>query len=109
MFIDWDSSRFHVSGPEFYIAYTTHLTDFMKPYRREIIAHVAKREGIEVSELTHRVRSYRRYTEVFDVNWAAMMMAKVADNQIDGDIEEFSKIALERIKVYEESKLSPST
>ena len=101
--IDWDSARFHTSGPEFYVAYTTHLTDFMKPYRQILIEHVARRLGVSVTEFAQRVEDFRRYSEIFDVNWAAMMMAKVSSGETVGDIDHFRAIALERIKIYEES------
>lgn len=101
--IDWDSARFHCVGPEWFVAYTTHLTDFMKPYRETLIGHVAKKLNVTVEELTHKVHEFRRFNEVFDVNWAAMMMAKVNAGEIPGDISEFRKIAQERIKIYEAS------
>ncbi len=101
--IDWDSSRFHTTGPEFYVAYTTHLTDFMKPHRQAVISHVAKRIGVTEDEFAQRVLNFRRYSEVFDVNWAAMMMAKAAASEAEGSVEHFRQIALERIKIYENS------
>jgi hypothetical protein len=101
--IDWDSSRFHTAGPESHVAYTTHLTDFMKPHRQAVIKHVAARIGVSAAEFSERVHNYRRYSEVFDVNWAAMMMAKVNAGEAEGEIDEFRKIALERIKIYEDS------
>ncbi|MDB5170956.1 MAG: hypothetical protein JWO35_650 [Candidatus Saccharibacteria bacterium] len=103
MLIDWDSARFQTTGPEFYVAYTTHLTDFMKPYRQTLIAHVAHRLNIPEEELTSRVHEFRRFTEVFDVNWAAMMMAKVSTGEITGDVSHFRAIALERMRIYEQS------
>jgi hypothetical protein len=101
--IDWDSSSYNTEGPEYYIAYTTHLVDFMKPYKKEIIEHVAKRNGVSYFDLTQRVFEYSRYYQVFDVNWAAMMMAKVHAGEIQGDIDTFRKIAKERIALYEDT------
>ena len=101
MLIDWDSARFHTSGPEFYVAYTTHLTDFMEPHRNKLIKHVASRLNISDEEFANRVNEYRIFTEVFDVNWAAMMMAKVNVGDADGDIDSFRKIANERIRLYD--------
>jgi aminoglycoside phosphotransferase (APT) family kinase protein len=101
--IDWDSARFDTSGPEFYIAYTTHLTDFMKPYRQALTEHVAGKLKIPVPELRRRVEDFRHYSEVFDVNWAAMMMAKVSLGEAEGSVDHFRAIALKRIKIYEES------
>jgi hypothetical protein len=75
----------------------------MRPYRQALIEHVAKRTGITEAELSKRVLNFRRYSEVFDVNWAAMMMAKVNAKEAEGNIEHFRKIALERIKIYESS------
>ncbi|MBI5004163.1 phosphotransferase [Candidatus Kaiserbacteria bacterium] len=103
MLIDWDSARFHTSGPEFFVAYTTNLTDFMKPYREVLTSHVAQKIGVSVEEFTHRVHEYRRYTEVFDVNWAAMMMARINAGEVSGDIHEFRAIAQERMKIYDSS------
>ncbi|MEJ0072536.1 MAG: aminoglycoside phosphotransferase family protein [Candidatus Saccharibacteria bacterium] len=101
--IDWHSACFHTTGPEFFIAYTTHTTDFMRPYRQALILHVAERLGLSATELTERVHEFRRYTEVFDINWAAMMMAKVSSGKIVGDIDNFRNIAMERIAIYEKS------
>lgn len=101
--IDWDSARFSTLGPEAYIAYTTHLTDFMKPYREALIQHVASKLGISAKELGEKVHRYRYFTEVFDVNWAAMMMAKVSTGEIEGDLDEFRRIATERIQIYDAS------
>lgn len=101
--IDWDSARFNQSGPEWMIAYCTHLTDFMKPYRQEIIAHVAEKIGASVDDLTKHVQNYRQFSEIFDVNWAAMMMAKVASGKVEGNLDTFRKIANERIEIYEKS------
>jgi aminoglycoside phosphotransferase (APT) family kinase protein len=103
MLIDWGSARFHTTGPEFYVAYTTHLTDFMKPYRQTLIHHVADRLGVSVEEFSDKVYQFRRYNGVFDVNWAAMMMAKINAGEATGDIEQFHRIALERINAYEKS------
>jgi aminoglycoside phosphotransferase (APT) family kinase protein len=103
LLIDWDSSKFENYTIPFIIAYTTHTTDFMKPYRADIITHAANRLQMPVAELTQQVQDYRRFNEVFDVNWAAMMMAKVAAGDAEGDIEEFRKIANYRMKLYEES------
>jgi aminoglycoside phosphotransferase (APT) family kinase protein len=103
MLIDWDSSRFHTSGPEFFVAYTTHLTDFMKPYREALTSHVAQRLGVSAEEFARKVYEYRRYTEVFDVNWAAMMMSRVNAGEVTGDINEFRAIAHERINTYDAS------
>ena len=101
--IDWDSSRFHTTIPEFFIYYTTHLTDFMKPYREVLIRHVSERLSIPVEVLNKKVTELRHFSEVFDVNWAGMMMAKVNSGETTGNINEFRKIAKERIKKYEES------
>lgn len=103
MLIDWDSARFHTYGAEFFVAYTTHLTDFMKPYRQKLITHTANRLGVPEEEFGRTVTEFRRYTEVFDVNWAAMMMAKVHKGEAEGDIEHFRSIARERIAIYEQS------
>jgi aminoglycoside phosphotransferase (APT) family kinase protein len=101
MLIDWDSAKFHTSGPEFYVAYTTHLTDFMGPFRGTLVKHVAKRFNITEEEFATRVTEFRQRTEVFDVNWAAMMMAKVNSGEAEGNINNFRNIANERIKLYE--------
>lgn len=103
LLIDWDSARFKTTWAEYLIAYTTNLTDFMKPYRSEIIAHVASRNGVSVPELTQQVEDTRRFSEVFDVNWAAMMMAKVHCGEVGGDIDHFRSIALERIHKYDQA------
>ena len=102
MLIDWGSARFHTSGPEFFVAYTTHLTDFMGPYRETLIKHVAERLNIPIDEFRDRVNNFRMCSEVFDVNWAAMMMAKINAKETDGDINNFRNIAHERIRLYEE-------
>ena len=102
MLIDWGSAKFHTSGPEFLVAYTTHLTDFMAPFRDVLIKHVARRCGIPEDEFVERVIEFRKRNEVYDVNWAAMMMAKINSGEAKGDINEFRKIALERIKRYEQ-------
>lgn len=102
MLIDWGSAKFHSSGPEFFVAYTTHLTDFMTPFRDVLIKHVARRYGTSEGEFAERVTEFRKRNEVYDVNWAAMMMAKVNTGEAEGDINEFRKIALERIKHYEQ-------
>jgi hypothetical protein len=101
--IDWDTARFSTSGPECYVAYTTHLTDFMRPHRQALIKHVAKRFDIPVETFAAQVEAYRRYNEVFDVNWAAMMMAKAAAGTIEDDVDYFRHIARERIRIYEDS------
>lgn len=101
MLIDWDSSKFHTSGPESFVSYTTHLTDFMGPYREVLTNHVANRLNISEGEFASRVRDFRRCNEVFDVNWAAMMMAKVNSGEAKGDISEFRSIVHERVKLYE--------
>lgn len=103
MLIDWDSSSYNTEGPEYYISYTTHLTDFMKPFQKEIITHVAKRVGIPPAELAQKVFEYSRYYQVFDINWAAMMMAKVTVGEVQGNIDEFRQIANDRIFDYEKS------
>ncbi len=102
MLVDWASAKFHTSGPEFFVAYTTHLTDFMKPYREVLIKHVANMLNIPVGEFRDRVTNFRLASEVFDVNWAAMMMAKVNSGETKGDVDELRKIAHERIKLYEQ-------
>lgn len=99
--IDWDSAKFHTSGPEFYVSYTTHLTDFMGPFRDTLVKHVAKRCNIAEEEFAKTVTEFRQCTEVFDVNWAAMMMAKVNSGEAKGDINDFRKIAHERMELYE--------
>lgn len=101
--IDWDSARFHTSGPEFYVGYTTELTDFMRPYREVLIDHVATRLNIPVDKFAKEVYEFRRYSGIGDVNWAAMMMAKVNAGEIKGDIDHFRKIANTRIELYEKS------
>jgi aminoglycoside phosphotransferase (APT) family kinase protein len=103
MLIDWDSSRFGTAGPQFNVAYSTSLTDFMKPYRKELIEHAANRLNIPVDKFTSDVIEYSRYTGVFDVNWAAMMMAKVSSGETEGNISEFHETALKRMKEYETS------
>lgn len=103
MLIDWDSARFHTGGPEFYVDYTTTLTDFMKPYRQMLIEHVANQLNIPTQEFANKVDEYRRFSGVGDVNWAAMMMAKVYSGEIEGDVAYFKNIALERITLYEQS------
>jgi hypothetical protein len=103
MLIDWDSARYHCAGPEGVVAYTTHLTEFMKPYRDALIVHVSARFGIDEAAFAAKVRAYRKYTEVFDVNRAAMMMAKVNAGEVQGDVQHFRTTALERIRIYEES------
>lgn len=103
LLIDWDSARFMCSGPEYLVAYTTHLTDFMKPFRKDLIEHVSKKLGISEQEFTLRVHEHRKFAEVFDVNWAAMMMGKVARGETQGDVEHFRKIAYERMQMYNES------
>jgi aminoglycoside phosphotransferase (APT) family kinase protein len=103
MLIDWDSARFHTAGPEFYVGYTTELTDFMKPYRHLLIEHVAQRLHLPVDEFAGKVYEYRRYSGIGDINWAAMMMAKVNSGEIDGTINYFRNIALKRIELYEQS------
>jgi aminoglycoside phosphotransferase (APT) family kinase protein len=103
MLIDWDSARFHTTGPEFLVAYTTDLTDFMKPYRQALIEHAAHRLDIPVSEFADKVHEYSRFSGIGDVNWAAMMMAKVNSGEVEGDIDHFRKIAVERIALYEKS------
>jgi len=103
MLIDWDSSSFNTEGPEYYVSYTTHLTDFMRPFKKEIIEHVAQRVGVSYNDLARRIFEYSRYYQVFDVNWAAMMMVKVASGEVQGNIETFRKIAIDRIAKYEES------
>jgi hypothetical protein len=102
MLIDWDSAKFHTSGPEFYVAYTTHLTDFMVPFQEVLIKHVAQRCNIAEKELADRVTEFRKRNEVYDVNWAAMMMAKVNAGEAEGDTGNFRKIANERIRLYEQ-------
>ena len=99
--IDWESSRFQTVWAEYLIAYTTNLTDFMKPYRKEVIDHVASRIGISGAELTTKVDTYRKFAEVFDVNWAAMMMAKVVNGTAQGDASHFRDIARERMQRYD--------
>jgi thiamine kinase-like enzyme len=103
MLIDWESARFHTGGPEFYVAYTTELTDFMKPYRQILIEHVADKLHVSVEEFAAKVHDYRCYLGICDVNWAAMMMAKVNSGETKGDIAHFRGIALERIELYEKS------
>jgi hypothetical protein len=103
MLIDWDSSLYNTEGPEFYISYTTHLTDFMKPFKEEIIEHVAKRLGTSPNDLAKKVYEHQYYYQIFDVNWAAMMMAKVNAGETKGEIDEFKKIAEERIIAYEKA------
>lgn len=101
--IDWDSARFHCSWAEYLVGYTTHLTDFMKPFYSEIVAHVAHRLGIPEKEFADNVYEYRMYAEIFDVNWAALMMTKVATGDVSDDIEKFRNIAVERIEEYEKT------
>lgn len=101
MLIDWGSAKFHTSGPEFLVSYTTHLTDFMGPFRETLIKHVSSRLNIDEEEFSKRVSEFRQYTEVFDVNWAALMMAKVNSGEAEGDINYFRKLANERIMLYE--------
>jgi len=100
MLIDWDSSSFNTFGPEFYIGYTTHLTDFMEPFKKEITEHVARQMNVPFHVLNERVYDHRYYYEVFDISWAAMMMARVSAGEIKGDINVFKKIAEERIANY---------
>jgi len=101
-FVDWGSARFHANNPEFFIAYTTRLTDFMSPYREVLVKHVAARLNVSEEVLASRVIKFRKFTEVFDVNWAAMMMAKIQAGEAEGDLEKFRAIANERIKLYEQ-------
>lgn len=103
MLIDWDSARFGTTNPEYYIYYTTQLTKFMKPYRDILISHMSNRLNISKSELSDRVFELRRFYEILDVNWAAMMMARVNLDDIDGNIDNFRNIAKQRIKLYEQT------
>lgn len=103
MLIDWDSACFHTAGPEFYVAYTTELTDFMKPHREDLIKHVSNRLHMQEDEFAAKVYEYRRFSGIGDINWAAMMMAKVNSGETEGDITHFRTIANERIALYEKS------
>jgi aminoglycoside phosphotransferase (APT) family kinase protein len=98
--IDWDSSSYNTYGPEFFIGYMTHLTDFMEPFRKEITEHVAEQINVSFHELSEKVHEHRRFYEVFDINWAAMMMARVNAGEVEGNIKEFKKIAEKRIADY---------
>lgn len=106
--IDWDSARFQTVWANYLVAYTTNLTDFMKPFRKEIVDHVASRLGLSKDELSAHVDTYRKFAEVFDVNWAAMMMAKVSNGTAQGDASHFRGIALERMQKYDASFPLPS-
>ena len=103
MLIDWDSARFHTAGPEFYISYTTELTDFMKPYSQKLIEHVASKLDMAQDEFANRVHECRRFSSIGDVNWAAMMMAKVNSGEIEGNLENFRNLARQRIARYEQA------
>ncbi len=101
MIIDWESARFHTSGPEFFVAYTTKLVDFMKPFKTELIAHVSEKIGMSRDEFAQKVRESGRITGIYDVVWSAMMMGKVAHGEVERDIEEFRELTQERIASYE--------
>ncbi len=101
--IDWDDSGFSYNSIPKIIAYSTHTVDFMKPHRQAIIEHVAPGLSLTPQQLVDQVDDFRRTNEVFDVNWAAMMMARVATSDTHDDIEKFRHLAYERIALYEES------
>lgn len=103
MIIDWGSARFDVVGPRFTVAYTTHLNELMKPFYDVIVSHVAKRLGMDTAGFASQVYEYRQYSEVLDVNWAAMMMARVNAGEIQGDIDHFRTICRERMRLYDEA------
>lgn len=100
-FIDWDYARFLTMWPEYPISHTTRLTDFMKPYRSQLIQHVAERLNMDEAQLADRVLTFDRFGEVFDVLWAAWMMAKVSAGMEKGDAEEYHVLTHERMRDYD--------
>ena len=102
--IDWDTSGFsqYPDGWDDYgIAYLFNHSTLFQKHRLLAISLVSEKCNINRDELEKTIKKSQELIKLGDTMWAIMMNSRVAAGEIDGDPDNFLKIANQRINDYE--------
>jgi len=102
--IDWDTSSFYQypdGWDDYGLGYLFNHLNLFQKHRSFVISMVGDRCGVDIVELEKVITKSQEFIKICDIMWAIMMNSRVAAGEIDGDQDDFLRIANERISNYE--------
>jgi aminoglycoside phosphotransferase (APT) family kinase protein len=101
--IDWEHARFIQHLPEwadFDLGYLFIHTPLTRPFRDDMVRHVAAQAAVPVPILETAIRNHTQVTRLGDVIWAYMKYAQTAATHVD-KAGTYLKLAAERMALYD--------